>query len=430
MVDMVSKIKVETHTPDVIVPEIQVPKAEVTVRGQKIEMPEINMPDEMNVKGFVQLMGVDLGNPLPVQLRTADGSPLDLMKSITAIGGGSGARQVTINNQSGNPVPITGDLSATLSADTGSGEIGSETLRMVMATDAIASVNIVAGSSSGTEYANGATALTPTGAVAMGNTGEESGNVFALAIGSGVTGSSVLRTVTAVDSVSSVNVVTSVGLTDTELRASSFNVGQVSGANWSTNVTQFNGNDVSTREGETDSGTLRVVHASDFAASVVASGVAAHDSAVSGNPVLTGLESRTTNPTAVGDGDVVRQRADKTGRAVMRPVQVRDLTQTAYVTASSEGEKTLLAGASGVYHDLIMMKGSNESDAAITLDIRQTTGGTVQDTLVIPANSTSGLVLSVPIPQDHTDATWTVDNNSSDASNTVYSVTALFSKEV
>lgn len=49
-------------------------------------------------------------------------------------------------------------------------------------------------------------------------------------------------------------------------------------------------------------------------------GPAAHDAAVSGNPVLGGLESRTTEPTAVSDGDVVRAMATSLGKQVAYPL--------------------------------------------------------------------------------------------------------------
>jgi hypothetical protein len=45
-------------------------------------------------------------------------------------------------------------------------------------------------------------------------------------------------------------------------------------------------------------------------------GTAAHDAAVSGNPVLMGLEARTTAPTAVSNGDAVRAQADSLGKQV------------------------------------------------------------------------------------------------------------------
>jgi hypothetical protein len=147
-------------------------------------------------------------------------------------------------------------------------------------------------------------------------------------------------------------------------------------------------------------------------------------------PVQLGGIARTANPTAVAANDVVKATFDDLGRQLMRPVQVRDLIKTAYVTEDEVGEVVLLAGVAATYHDLIYMMCANESDAAINLDIRQTTGGTVQMSVQVPPKGTAGVSLPVPIPQDHLDATWTVQNSASDNSNTVYSVTALFSKEV
>lgn len=46
-------------------------------------------------------------------------------------------------------------------------------------------------------------------------------------------------------------------------------------------------------------------------------GAAAHDSAVSGNPLLNGFEARTTAPTAVSNGDAVRGQADSLGKQVV-----------------------------------------------------------------------------------------------------------------
>ena len=77
---IVSKIKVETHTPDVIIPEIAVPKAEITVRSPKINMPDVVMPDEMNIKGFVKLMGVDLDIRYQFRLETLKEGPSTYLK--------------------------------------------------------------------------------------------------------------------------------------------------------------------------------------------------------------------------------------------------------------------------------------------------------------------------------------------------------------
>jgi hypothetical protein len=165
--------------------------------------------------------------------------------------------------------------------------------------------------------------------------------------------------------------------------------------------------------------------------SVLATGVTLHDAVDDGDaPVKIGGVAVTANPAAVAGGDRVKFTGDTAGRQLMRPIHVRGLLQTAYVTDTEVKEAVLLAGVSGEFRDLVYVMAANESDAAIVLDFRQTTGGNVQMTVSVPAYGTSGVSLPVPIPQDHADASWTVRNNATDNSNTVYAVTALFSREV
>jgi hypothetical protein len=64
-----------------------------------------------------------------------------------------------------------------------------------------------------------------------------------------------------------------------------------------------------------------------------ASGVAAHDAAVSGNPVLNGIEARTSNGTAVASGDVTRIQGTIEGKVVTKPHSVLGATWT-YAAAS------------------------------------------------------------------------------------------------
>src|SRR3990167_11419318 len=82
----------EIKIPEIKLPTINVPKPEVTINIPPIKIPEIQMPEEMNIKGWVSLMGVDLNNPLPVQLRDAKGNPIHLFENLTQIlnGGGGG----------------------------------------------------------------------------------------------------------------------------------------------------------------------------------------------------------------------------------------------------------------------------------------------------------------------------------------------------
>lgn len=212
------------------------------------------------------------------------------------------------------------------------------------------------------------------------------------------------------------------GLTDAELRAAALEVMQVSGARWSTEATQsgtWNIGTVTTLTGVTNA--IESKQVSGFTDSVFITGQA--------DSMMT-YQARTTNPTAVSDGADVRPKADDLGRALITPVQVRDLRVTAYATLNTNSETTLLAGASSTFHDLVWIKFANTSSGAVTIDIRETTGGTIIDTYEVPANATQGVASPIPIPQANVGGSWTVDYNDSDISNTTVYVSGLFEKEV
>jgi len=87
----------------------------------------------------------------------------------------------------------------------------------------------------------------------------------------------------------------------------------------------------------------------DGSVSATCTGAAAHDSAVSGNPVLIGLEARTSNPTAVGNGDAVRAQADSTGRQVTLVGSTPEQRGTGKVTlANTSASDVLTAPGAGV----------------------------------------------------------------------------------
>ena len=173
------------------------------------------------------------------------------------------------------------------------------------------------------------------------------------------------------------------------------------------------------------SGTVTV---SGSPTSVIAVGVTLHDSADDGDaPLKTGGVAVQTNPTAVADGDRVRFTADDLGRQLTRPVNARDLIQTAYVSLTTGTETTLLSGAASTFFDLIYVACANQSDAATQVDLRSGTANGVVLTIEVPAQGTSGLSLSVPLPQDVAANAWTADLP--DITGTTVTVSALFSKE-
>lgn len=197
----------------------------------------------------------------------------------------------------------------------------------------------------------------------------------------------------------------------------------------------------------------RVVHATDAVAStnIAAQGVTLDVRQLSGASfsvnvlagtittvttvsTLTGItqsaalfKSRQTNPTAIAN-DWVSPAADDLGRLTTRPVQVRDLIRTAYVSVANGTETTLLAATAGTFSDLIKIMLSNNSTAAVGVDVRAVTGGNITHHFEIPANGVVGESLTVPWPQDATGNNWTVDLP--DITGTTVTVSALFTQEI
>ena len=222
----------------------------------------------------------------------------------------------------------------------------------------------------------------------------------------------------------SANVATLTSITDT------VTVNQVSGSVVSTNVLQIAGTDTAVNAGVANAGTLRVVHVTDSALSAIATGDVASDGVDAGSPVKVGGQARQTNPTAVADADRVNFIADDLGRQVVTPYQVRDLVATAYLTVSTGVETVLLAGAASTLRDLVHVICANTSDAAVDLDFRSGTAGSVVFSVTVPADATSGFVPVVPIPQTEAAQAWTVDNAGSDVSGTTVNISALFINNV
>lgn len=176
-------------------------------------------------------------------------------------------------------------------------------------------------------------------------------------------------------------------------------------------------------------GNVKVSIVSGALTSVISEGPTVADTPDDGSaPIQIGGVARTANPTAVAANDVVKATYDDVGRQLIRPIQVRDLIKTAYISVTGGTETTLRAAVAGAYLDLIMIKGTNNSDAAVSVDIRAITGGNIVDTLYIPANSMAGWSPRVPWPQDETGNNWTVDGP--DETGRTMTFTALFSQEV
>ena len=440
----IAKVQIEMpemKMPDIKIPEFKIPTPVVNYTPPAIRIPDIKMPDEMNISGWVNLMTngkmVGYNNPLPVELRDSNGNPIKLFENLTSIIGGGGgghgkADFLTIKGFSASAYAdyLNADNRLRVSVETGGGGLTDTELRAAhldvqQVSGAIDSINLL----------------------------QVGGN--AVVVGSGYQDNA-LRVVNATDATTSVNITnTSIAVTATDLdirdltdTTDSVRVYQLSGARWSTEATQsgtWNIGTVTTVTGITNSVAASIVDSggigysgsnpvpitiiSGSLTSTVAVGPTVADAADDGSaPLKGGGIARTANPTAVAANDMVTSTHDDVGRQVMRPIQVRDLIQTAYVQLTTGTETTLLAGASAILHDLIFVMGSNNSDAAVTVDLRSSTAGTVMMTIQIPANGTAGISSPVPILQQTEAQAWTADMG--DITGTTVSLTALFTKEV
>lgn len=138
-------------------------------------------------------------------------------------------------------------------------------------------------------------------------------------------------------------------------------------------------------------------------------GTIADDAADSGAPHKVGAVARTTNRTAVADGDRVNLAADDMGRLVTVAGQVRDLVvQQTTAIANSTAETTILtAGAAGVFHDLTHMTITNATATAVVVTLRDATLGTAVGIYNVAASG--GLTVSFTRPFKQTTAAnnWT-----------------------
>jgi hypothetical protein len=127
-----------------------------------------------------------------------------------------------------------------------------------------------------------------------------------------------------------------------------------------------------------------------------------------GNPVGGGAQARTTNPTAVTDGQRVTLKADKLGRQVVAVGQVRDLISQNNITLTTTTETTLLASVASTFLDLTGVIISNTSGTAVRVDFRDATAGTVRFSIMVAANGGGGIFVPIrPVKQTAVTNNWT-----------------------
>ena len=125
-------------------------------------------------------------------------------------------------------------------------------------------------------------------------------------------------------------------------------------------------------------------------------GDAAHDAAVSGNPVLLGAEARTSDETAVANGDVTRLQADLVGKLIVLPYAIPDDITQGCATATGTADTALEAAAgAGVRTYATSISVINTSATATYVTIKD--GTTAIYEIPAPANN-GGAVVPFPVP--------------------------------
>jgi hypothetical protein len=113
------------------------------------------------------------------------------------------------------------------------------------------------------------------------------------------------------------------------------------------------------------------------------------------NPIKIGGLAKTTNPTAVTDGQRVAALFDKVGKqVVVGAIRVLKGVQKTSITTNTE-TTVVTAGAAGVFQDVYAIVVTNKSATAVSVDFKDATAGTTRMTLAAPANDTRGFTVTV-----------------------------------
>ena len=180
-------------------------------------------------------------------------------------------------------------------------------------------------------------------------------------------------------------------------------------ANSAVNVAQINGVTPLMGNGATGTGSQRVTIASDNTV-LPGVGAGATGSAVPANAVYTGLIATTANPSSATAGNTVGAMGDKLGRQVVVLGNVRDLkgNQITTITASTS-ETTVVTAVASTYLDVYGCIVENTSATATKVTFKDSTAGTTQFEIYVPAGDTRGFMLpsSDGFKQTNTNNNWT-----------------------
>jgi hypothetical protein len=128
------------------------------------------------------------------------------------------------------------------------------------------------------------------------------------------------------------------------------------------------------------------------------SGMAAEDSAASGNPVSVGGQARTGLPAnTIVNGDVVRLTQSISGQAIVKNFAARELDFGVNQTVTTNAQTAIRAAqGTGIRQNITSIKFQNTNATATTLTIQD--GSTTLDVISVPASMTLPVQFNYPTP--------------------------------
>ena len=199
--------------------------------------------------------------------------------------------------------------------------------------------------------------------------------------------------------------------------------------NASVNVAQINGVTPLMGAGNTGTGSPRVTLSTDQAA-IATWGKAATGGAVPSGAQYEGFIATTANPSAASAGNLVGGMADKLGRQVVVLGNVRDLKGNQVTTiTSSTSETTVVTAVASTFLDVYGCIVVNSSATAANVTFKDSTAGTTQFNVYVPAGETRGFMLpsSDGFKQTTVNNNWTATSSASVAS---LIITMLYVKNI
>lgn len=367
-----------------------------------------------------------------------------LRQSVFSSGSGSANVELRQNPPSAKVVALLGTPSVSAAnfpttVDTNSGAAGASTLRVITATNS--PVQLSAGSAIAGKVGIDQTTPGTTNAVSATNL------PTTVDTNSGAAGASTLRVITATNSpvqlAAGTNVAGKVGIdqttpgttnavaatnfpttVDTNTGAAGASTVRVAFANSST-VGIAAGSAViggvelvdsgGTNKASISAGGAVKVDGSAVTQPVSALSISATGSAVPADADYIGLIAKTANPTAASDGNLVGAMADKLGRQVVVLGNVRDNKANQRTALASSSETTVVTAVASTFLDVYGVIAANTTGSAVNLTFKDSTGGTTQFDLTVPANDMRGFMLpsSDGFKQTTVNNNWTVTGGAS-----------------